>query len=109
MNRGVAVVAGCFLVGADTRDPRRQRHIPAAVAKLRDQYEGEVQVHASAGLAQKLHAQRLIDEYGCSARRVDIPGKWPAIVSNGHVVGRQLGQSTSRATGPSMRHGPRGR
>ena len=37
--------------------------IPAAVAKLKDQYEGEVQVHGSAALAQTLHALGLIDEY----------------------------------------------
>jgi dihydrofolate reductase len=37
--------------------------IPAEVVKLKDQYEGEVQVHGSAGLAQTLHAHGLIDEY----------------------------------------------
>jgi dihydrofolate reductase len=37
--------------------------IPAEVAKLKDQYEGEIQIHGSAGLAQTLHAQGLIDEY----------------------------------------------
>jgi dihydrofolate reductase len=33
------------------------------VAKLKDRYEGEIQVHGSAGLAQTLHAHGLIDEY----------------------------------------------
>jgi dihydrofolate reductase len=37
--------------------------IPAEVAKLKDHYEGEVQVHGSADLAQTLHAHGLIDEY----------------------------------------------
>src|SRR6266508_1678451 len=37
--------------------------IPAEVAKLKNQYEGEIQVHGSAGLAQTLHAHGLIDEY----------------------------------------------
>jgi dihydrofolate reductase len=37
--------------------------IPAEVAKLKEQYVGEIQVHGSAGLAQTLHAHGLIDEY----------------------------------------------
>ncbi len=37
--------------------------IPSEVAKLKDQYAGEIQVHGSAGLAQTLHAHGLIDEY----------------------------------------------
>jgi len=37
--------------------------VPAAVLKLKDQYEGEIQVHGSASLAQTLHAHGLIDEY----------------------------------------------
>jgi dihydrofolate reductase len=37
--------------------------IPAEVAKLKDRYEGEIQVHGSAGLAQTLHRQGVIDEY----------------------------------------------
>ncbi len=37
--------------------------VPGEVAKLKDQYAGEIQVHGSAGLAQTLHAHGLIDEY----------------------------------------------
>ena len=37
--------------------------IPAEVAKLKDHYAGEIQVHGSADLAQTLHAHGLIDEY----------------------------------------------
>jgi dihydrofolate reductase len=37
--------------------------IPSEVAKLKDRYAGEIQVHGSAGLAQTLHAHGLIDEY----------------------------------------------
>ena len=33
------------------------------VTKLKDQYDGEIQVHGSASLAQTLHANGLIDEY----------------------------------------------
>jgi dihydrofolate reductase len=37
--------------------------IAAEVTKLKDQYQGEIQVHGSAALAQTLHARGLIDEY----------------------------------------------
>jgi dihydrofolate reductase len=37
--------------------------VAAGVAKLNDEYSGEIQVHGSAGLAQTLHAHGLIDEY----------------------------------------------
>lgn len=37
--------------------------VAAEVAKLKDRYEGEIQVHGSAGLAQTLHACGLVDEY----------------------------------------------
>jgi dihydrofolate reductase len=33
------------------------------VSKLKEQYDGEIQVHGSAALAQTLHADGLIDEY----------------------------------------------
>jgi dihydrofolate reductase len=37
--------------------------VPAEVAKLKEHYAGEIQVHGSAGLAQTLHTSGLIDEY----------------------------------------------
>jgi dihydrofolate reductase len=37
--------------------------VPAEVAKLKERYAGEIQVHGSAGLAQTLHTHGLIDEY----------------------------------------------
>ncbi len=37
--------------------------VAAGVAKLKDEYSGEIQVHGSAGLAQTLHGLGLIDEY----------------------------------------------
>jgi dihydrofolate reductase len=37
--------------------------VPAEVAKLKEEYRGEIQVHGSARLAQTLHAHGLIDEY----------------------------------------------
>ena len=37
--------------------------VPAEVAKLKEQYDGEVQVHGSASLAQTLRSHGLIDEY----------------------------------------------
>ena len=40
-----------------------RRDIAAEVGKLKDHYDGEIQVHGSAALAQTLHANGLIDEY----------------------------------------------
>jgi dihydrofolate reductase len=37
--------------------------IPTEVTKLKNQYDGEIQVHGSAALAQTLHNHGLIDEY----------------------------------------------
>ena len=37
--------------------------VPAEVAKLKQEYQGEIQVHGSARLAQTLHLHGLIDEY----------------------------------------------
>lgn len=37
--------------------------LAAGVARLKQEYDGEIQVHGSATLAQALHAQALIDEY----------------------------------------------
>jgi dihydrofolate reductase len=37
--------------------------LPGEVAKLKNEYAGEIQVHGSAALAQTLHARGLIDEY----------------------------------------------
>lgn len=55
------------------------------VTKLKDRYEGEIQVHGSAGLAQTLHAHGLIDEYRLfiepvvhgTAKRLFEPGSAP--------------------------------
>jgi dihydrofolate reductase len=61
-------------------------NIPTEVAKLKDQYAGEMQVHGSAGLAQTLHAHGLIDEYRLfiepvvlgTGKRLFEPGAEPA-------------------------------
>jgi dihydrofolate reductase len=37
--------------------------VPAEVAKLKQQYDGEIQVHGSSRLVQTLHAEGLVDEY----------------------------------------------
>jgi dihydrofolate reductase len=37
--------------------------VAVAVGKLKEQYEGEIQVHGSAALVQTLHADGLVDEY----------------------------------------------
>ena len=47
-------------MAADHDRPRRR---PAEVAKLKEQYRGNIQAHGSAGLAQTLHSHGLIDEY----------------------------------------------
>jgi len=38
-------------------------NLATEIDKLKDQHDGEIQVHGSAGLAQTLHALGLIDEY----------------------------------------------
>ena len=60
--------------------------VAAAVAKLKDLHEGEIQVHGSAALAQTLHACGLIDEYRLfiepvvlgTGKRLFEPGSTPA-------------------------------
>ena len=60
--------------------------IPAEVARLKDQNEGEIQVHGSAALAQTLHTHGLIDEYRLfiepvvlgTGKRLFEPGAAPA-------------------------------
>jgi dihydrofolate reductase len=60
--------------------------VPAEVARLKRQHEGEIQVHGSAQLVQTLHAEGLIDEYRLfidpvvlgTGKRLFEPGAAPA-------------------------------
>jgi dihydrofolate reductase len=78
--------------------------IPGEVAKLKEQYAGEVQVHGSAGLAQTLHTHRLIDEYRLfiepvvlgTGKRLFEPGAAPTAL--GLVDSRPTGKGTVLAT-----------
>jgi dihydrofolate reductase len=71
--------------------------VPAEVAKLKEQYDGEIQVHGSAGLAQTLHRHDLIDEYRVfiepivlgTGKRLFEPGAAPTALQL--VEGRSLG------------------
>ena len=49
--------------------------VDAEVAKLKKEYDGEIQVHGSASLAQTLHAQGLSTSTGCSSTIVLGTGK----------------------------------
>jgi dihydrofolate reductase len=74
--------------------------ISAEVAKLKDQYAGEIQVHGSAALAQTLHAHSLIDEYRVfiepvvigTGKRLFEPGAAPAALRL--VETRPMGKGT---------------
>jgi len=74
--------------------------IAAEVAKLKEQYEGEIQVHGSAALAQTLHALGLIDEYRLfiepvvlgTGKRLFEPGSTPTALA--------LVESKAMAKGP---------
>jgi dihydrofolate reductase len=74
--------------------------LAAEVAKLKDEYDGEIQVHGSAALAQTLHALGLLDEYRIfiepivlgSGKRLFEPGATP--------VALQLVESTQMRNGP---------
>jgi dihydrofolate reductase len=74
--------------------------ISAEVAKLKEQYAGEIQVHGSAALAQTLHAHSLIDEYRLfiepvvigTGKRLFEPGAAPAAL--GLVETRSMGKGT---------------
>jgi dihydrofolate reductase len=78
--------------------------IPGEVAKLKEQYAGEVQVHGSAGLAQTLHTHRLIDEYRLfiepvvlgTGKRLFEPGAAPTALRL--VDSRPTGKGTVLAT-----------
>lgn len=78
--------------------------IPAEVAKLKDRYEGEIQVHGSAGLAQTFHAQGLIDEYRLfiepvvlgTGKRLFEPGASPTALRL--IESRPMGKGSVLAT-----------
>jgi dihydrofolate reductase len=55
-------VASKTLERADWNNSKLVRDVVPAVAQLKQQYKREVQVHGSAGLAQTLLAQNLLDE-----------------------------------------------
>ena len=74
--------------------------IQSEVAKLKDSYEGEIQVHGSAGLAQTLHGQGLVDEYRLfiepvvlgTGKRLFDPGAAPTALQL--VESRPMGKGT---------------
>jgi dihydrofolate reductase len=74
--------------------------VPVHVAKLKDRYDGEIQVHGSAGLAQTLHGLGLIDEYRLfiepvvlgSGKRLFEPGAAPAALRL--VESRRMGKGS---------------
>jgi dihydrofolate reductase len=78
--------------------------VPGEVAKLKEQYAGEIQVHGSAGLAQTLHTHGLIDEYRLfiepvvlgTGKRLFEPGAAPAALRL--VDSRPMGKGTVLAT-----------
>jgi dihydrofolate reductase len=78
--------------------------IPGEVAKLKEQFAGEIQVHGSAGLAQTLHTHGLIDEYRLfiepvvlgTGKRLFEPGAAPTALRL--VDSRPMGTGTVLAT-----------
>jgi dihydrofolate reductase len=78
--------------------------VPGEVAKLKEQYAGEIQVHGSAGLAQTLHTHGLIDEYRLfiepvvlgTGKRLFESGAAPATLRL--VESRPMGKDTVLAT-----------
>jgi dihydrofolate reductase len=78
--------------------------VPAEVAKLKEQYAGEIQVHGSARLAQTLHTHGLIDEYRLfiepvvlgAGKQLFEPGAAPTALRL--VDARPMGKGTVLAT-----------
>lgn len=73
--------------------------VPEAVARLKDEGTGEIQVHGSAGLLQTLIGHDLVDEYRVWTFPV-VLGSGKRLFADGAIpVGLELLESTASSTG----------